>query len=324
MKEVLNITLIVNTTASSFSPRKLKVIETALNNFGNLRIENTKKRGHAIEIAKKCAENNEDIVFVLAGDGTLNEAAQGLINTDIVLAPIPGGSTNVFARAIGYSNDPIEALGELIVSIENKSYKKIGVGKINDRIFLFNAGFGLDAEVIARVERNAKIKKIAAHPYTFYNALITYATDYDKKNQTLKVILDEKVNPEIRMLSSDPEVFKDANMVIVSNLSPWTYFGKKEVIIAPMASINHALTITSIRALSIFKLLRIAASAIGRHHTVMHHKDIAHCEGVSHCIIQANKNAIPYQVDGDYLGSTMKVEVNFLPKSLKIAIPFKS
>ena len=60
MKEVLNITLIVNTTASSFSPRKLKVIETALNNFGNLRIENTKKRGHAIEIAKKCAENTED------------------------------------------------------------------------------------------------------------------------------------------------------------------------------------------------------------------------------------------------------------------------
>ena len=73
-----------------------------------------------------------------------------------------------------------------------------------------------------------------------------------------------------------------------------------------------------------YQSLRIAASAIGRHHTVMHHKDIAHCEGVSHCIIQANKNAIPYQVDGDYLGSTMKVEVNFLPKSLKIAIPFKS
>jgi diacylglycerol kinase family enzyme len=323
MANELNITLIVNSKASSYSARRLKVIESALDNFGNLTVEHTKKRGHAIEIAKQAAERKEDIVFVLAGDGTLNEAAQGLIHTDTVLAPIPGGSTNVFARAIGFSNDAIEALGELLVSLENKSFKKIGVGKVNDRIFLFNAGLGLDAEVIARVERNAKIKKLAAHPYTFYNAIATYNKDYDKKNTTMKVTLDS-LNPEIRMLSSDPSVFAKANMVVISNLSPWTYFGKRAVVLAPGASIDEALTVTAIRALSIVKLFRLALSAMGRHKTVMHHKDISHCEGISHCVIEANNNAIPYQVDGDYLGSTMRAEINFLSDSLNIAVPFET
>ena len=323
MANELNITLIVNSKASSYSVRRLKVIESALDNFGNLNVEHTKKRGHAIEIAKAAAKRNDDIVFVLAGDGTLNEAAQGLINTDTVLAPIPGGSTNVFARAIGFSNDAIEALGELLISLENKSFKKIGVGKVNDRIFLFNAGLGLDAEVIARVERNAKIKKLAAHPYTFYNAIATYNKDYDKKNQTMKMTLDS-LNPEVRMLSSDPSVFSNANMVVISNLSPWTYFGKREVVLAPGASIDDSLTVTAIRALSLVKLLRLGLSAMGRHKTVMHHKDISHCEGISHCVIEANDNAIPYQVDGDYLGSTMKVEVDFLPDSLNIAVPFET
>lgn len=322
MIDELNITLIVNSKSSSYSSRKLKVIESALDNFGNLTVEYTKKRGHAIKIAQAAADRKEDIVFVLAGDGTLNEAAQGLIHTDTVLAPIPGGSTNVFARAIGFSNDAIEALGELLVSLENKSFKKIGVGKLDDRIFLFNAGLGLDAEVIARVERNAKIKKLAAHPYTFYNAIATYNKDYDKKNQTMKVTLDS-LNPEIRMLSSDPSVFAKANMVVISNLSPWTYFGSREVVLAPGASIDEALTVTAIRALSIVKLFRLALSAMGRHKTVMHHKDISHCEGISHCIIEANDHAIPYQVDGDYLGSTMRVEIDFIPDSLNIAVPFE-
>jgi diacylglycerol kinase family enzyme len=324
MAKPINITLIVNTKASSFSPRRLKVIESALKNLGNLAIVNTSKRGHAIEIAKKCADSKEDIVFVLAGDGTLNEAAQGLVNTDTILAPIPGGSTNVFARAIGFSNDAIEALGQLLLALEQKSIKKIGVGKVDNRIFLFNAGFGLDAEVIARVERSAKIKKLAAHPYTFYNAIATYTKVYDKKNQTLKVTLDGELNPQTRMLSSDPSVFANANMVVISNLSPWTYFGKREVVLAPMASIDNALTVTSIRTLSIFKLLRLGLSAMGRHHTVMHHKDIAHCEEISHCIIEANNNSVPYQVDGDYLGSTMKAEINFLPNALNIIVPLES
>ena len=90
MTDLPKITLIVNSQATNFTARKLKVIVSALNSLGNLKTVHTKDRGHASEIAKESAENGVDIVFVLAGDGTLNEAAQSLINTNTVLAPIPG------------------------------------------------------------------------------------------------------------------------------------------------------------------------------------------------------------------------------------------
>ncbi len=320
MKKNLRLTLIANPFASSFSTRRVRVIERALNSLGKLEIVRTEERGHATEIAKKAAENEVDIVVVLAGDGTLNEAAQGIMHTNTALAPLPGGSTNVFARAIGYSNDGIEALGELIPAIEESSFSTIGVGKINERVFLFNAGCGLDAEVIARVERNAKIKKVAAHPFTLSTAIQTYVKDFDRKKQQMSVNLDGDLNG-VRMLSSDPTVFSEANMVVISNLSPWTYFGNREVILAPTAKIENALTVTAIRALNPYKLLRIGMSAMGRHKTVMHDRDIAHCDDVNSAVIEALNVAIPYQVDGDYLGSTMKAIVSYIPDALKIVVP---
>lgn len=320
MKKILKLTLIANPFASSFSARRVRVIERALRSVGDLDVHKTSYRGHAIDIARDAAANNVDAVCVLAGDGTLNEAAQGLLHSETALVPLPGGSTNVFARAIGYSNDAIEALGEVIPLLESNTHRKIGVGSINERVFLFNAGCGLDAEVIARVERNAKIKKVAAHSFTLSTALMTYVKDFDRKSHQMSVTLDGDTHG-VRMFSSDPNVFSEANMVVVSNLSPWTYFGQREVVLAPTANINNALTITAIRAINPAKLLRIGLSALGRHRTVMHHKDIAHCDDVLKASIVAKGAAIPYQVDGDYLGSTMRAEITYIPDSLKIVMP---
>lgn len=322
MKKSLHLTLIANPFASSFSSRRVRVIERALRSVGHLEVIHTTHRGHAIEIAREAAEKEVDVVCVLAGDGTLNEAAQGVLHSNTALAPLPGGSTNVFARAIGYSNDAIEALGELIPAIESSSIEKIGVGSINDRVFLFNAGCGLDAEVIARVERNAKIKKVAAHSFTLSTAVMTYIKDFDRKKQQMSVTLDGDTH-DVRMLSTDPTVFAEANMVVISNLSPWTYLGQREVVLAPTADIEGALTITAIRAINPAKLLRIALSAMGRHRTVIHHKDIAHCDNVHSAVIEATHVAIPYQVDGDYLGSTMRAEISFIPHALNIVMPAK-
>lgn len=313
------ITLIVNPFASSFSARRVRVIERALGTAGELTICETTRRGEATSFAQEAADDGVDVVCVLAGDGTLNEAAQGLIHTDTALAPLPGGSTNVFARAVGYSNDAIEALDEFLEAIDKDSTKRIGVGSINERIFLFNAGCGLDAEVIARVERNAKIKKVAAHPFTLSTALTTYVKDFDRKEMQMRVTLGDTT--DVRMISTDPGVFSEANMVVISNLSPWTYLGQREVVLAPSASIESALTITAIRALSPAKLIRIALSAMGRHKTVIHHKDIAHCDDVKQACIEALNDSMAYQVDGDYIGTTKKATIEFIPEALSVVIP---
>jgi diacylglycerol kinase family enzyme len=316
----LRLALIVNPFASSYSARRVRIIKRALATAGELTVMETSERGEATALATKAAKEKYDYVFVLAGDGTLNEAAQGLINTETALAPLPGGSTNVFARAIGYSNDAIDALDEVLEAIEKENVQSIGVGTINDRVFLFNAGCGLDAEVIARVERNAKMKKVAAQPLTLSTAVTTYVKDFDRKEQQMRVTLGENVKG-VRMMSSDPSVFAEANMVVISNLSPWTFLGQREVVLAPSADISHALTITAIRALSPAKMIRIAASAMGRHKTVAHHKDIAHVDDVHEATIEAVNSPMPYQVDGDYIGTTDVARIGYIPDALRIVMP---
>lgn len=313
------LSLIINPFASSFSERRVKLIERALKTITEVEVLRTEKRSHAIELAKNASESS-DIVCAFGGDGTLNEVAQGLIGTQTALIPLPGGSTNVFARAIGYSNDVFEALSQVIDSIETQKTKRIGVGSIDDRIFLFNAGIGLDAEVIARVERNAKIKKVAAHPFTLSTAITTYVKDFDRKEQQMSVLLGDDAK-NIRMYSSDPTVFAEANLVVISNLSPWTYLGAREVVLAPTANLDDALTITAVRALNPVKLMRIGLSALGKHKTVMHHKDIAHCDFVHNATIATNNYALPYQVDGDYLGTISKAAIKYIPSALTIHMP---
>jgi Sphingosine kinase and enzymes related to eukaryotic diacylglycerol kinase len=104
-------------------------------------------------------------VVVLGGDETLNEVANGLVDSETALAAIPGGSTNVFARTLGIPDDPIEATGVLLDSLEAGSTHRIGLGSVNQRYFLFHAGIGFDAAVVEQVEKKGGLlKRFAAHP----------------------------------------------------------------------------------------------------------------------------------------------------------------
>src|SRR6187551_2372914 len=147
----MRLLLIVNPTASSMTPRRRVQIEHVLSDRHRLEVAETFRRGHATRLARAAAREGMDAVVVLAGDGTLNEAADGLAGSDTALAPLPGGSTNVFARTIGYENDLHKATDQLIVGLNRRSYRRIGTGIGNDRRFLFHLGAGFDARVIQQV-----------------------------------------------------------------------------------------------------------------------------------------------------------------------------
>ncbi len=101
--------LLVNATASSVTARKRVMIRKLLAAQHDVEVAETSRRGHATRLAHAAANDGFDVVVVLAGDGTLNEAADGLLHTDTALAPLPGGSTNVYARTLGFSTDAIDA-----------------------------------------------------------------------------------------------------------------------------------------------------------------------------------------------------------------------
>ncbi len=103
----MRILLIVNSSASSVTARARVVIAKALSADHEVTVAETSRRGHATRLAQGAANEGTEVVVVLGGDGTLNEAANGLAGTTTALAPLPGGSTNVFSRTIGLPDDPI-------------------------------------------------------------------------------------------------------------------------------------------------------------------------------------------------------------------------
>ncbi len=126
----VRVLLIVNTTASSVTARKRVVIQQALGADHDLEVLETSRRGHAARLARGAARRGVEVVAVLGGDGTLNEAADGLVGTETALAPLPGGSTNVYARTLGIAHDPVDATAQLLGSLERRSFERVGLGQV--------------------------------------------------------------------------------------------------------------------------------------------------------------------------------------------------
>src|SRR5438045_2902160 len=146
----MRLLLIVNETATAVTARRRVLVQRVLGADHKLEVEETSRRGHATRLARGAALDGVEVVVVLGGDGTLSEAADGLAGTTTALAPLPGGSTSVFARTIGVARDPLEATGQLLASLHRNSYRRIGVGCVNGRRFLFHTGLGFDAAVVAQ------------------------------------------------------------------------------------------------------------------------------------------------------------------------------
>src|SRR5688572_13091931 len=172
--------LLCNPSASSVTPRARVVIQAALSAEADVTVAETGRRGHATRLAQGAAADGVDVVVVLGGDGTLNEAANGLAGSATALAPLPGGSTNVFARTIGLPDDPVAATSAILDALAGGSIRRVGLGSVNGRYFLFHVGMGFDAAVVQQVERRSSLKRYASHPLFVYAAVDTALRHYDR------------------------------------------------------------------------------------------------------------------------------------------------
>ncbi|MDU0478888.1 diacylglycerol kinase family protein [Staphylococcus chromogenes] len=152
-----------NPNSTSHTQQLLRAVIPPLHAVSEIKAVYTQHPGHAREICRGLRRSDYDAVIAIGGDGTVNEVLEGLLGDDVASRPapaelprlgiIPTGSANVFARALGFPNNPgitATMLAELLVA---DAYRRVPVGRINDRWFCVNAGFGLDAEVIGRMER---------------------------------------------------------------------------------------------------------------------------------------------------------------------------
>jgi len=300
--------LIVNATASSVTARMRIVIRKALAADHELEVAETSRRGHAMRLARAAARGGVDVVAVLAGDGTLNEAADGLAGTATALAPLPGGSTNVFARAIGVPYDPIDATAALLTSLEAGAIRTVGLGAANGRHFLFHAGLGFDAAVIEQVEQRSTLKRYAAHPLFLTAAVDTWIRRYDHRRGRFRVELPAG------------EVVDDLVFAIVSKTSPYTYLGKRPVVVAPSATLDSPLALTAFRVTGVSTIVRCGVSALLTGRRLRRHPDVVHREGLSRVTV-VSEEPFPWQVDGDFLGQVTRLDVEHRPDALRLVVP---
>lgn len=304
----MRVLLIVNATASSVTARTRVVIQKALGADHDLQVVETSRRGHAARLARGAAAEGIEVVAVLAGDGTLNEAADGLVGTETALAPLPGGSTNVYARTLGLADDPVEATSELLDSLERTSFQRIGLGRVGDRYVLFHCGVGFDAAVVESVERRAAFKRYAAHPLFVAAAFDTWLRTYDHSRGRFTVTF------------TTGETVADATMLIISKTSPYTYLGHRPVVVAPAANLTSALSFTVIRSRHTPSILGIAARSFISTKALHRQRDVVHRDDI-HAATISSDEPFPYQVDGDYLGEVRRLDVTYVPDALTLVVP---
>lgn len=312
--------LIVNSFASSVTARNTVVVHRRLSE--GLRPDNdarrvmqhdvevveTNRRGHATRFAHDAARRGFDVVIGYGGDGTLNEVATGIAGTDTALGVLPGGSTNVFARTLGLPNDPVEAVEHLVAGIDANDVRPIGLGKVNGRYFCFHTGVGYDAAVVQKVEKRGSLKRWLGHPLFIYAGLTTWLTGYDRKR------------PHFTISGGDAPDEPNGYFTIVLNTNPYTYLGNRPLDLSPDAGLDKsglvAISFTSMKATAILGSLAGALRGGGV-------KPSEHLDVRTHIdrLVLEHDDPFPYQLDGDALGDTSRLEFQHVPDAVKLVFP---
>ena len=305
--------LIVNPTATATTARSRDVVAHALSSEVKLDLGLTDHRGHAAELAHQARLDGLDLVVALGGDGTVNEAVNGLLadgeGDDVpAFATIPGGSTNVFARNLGFTNNMVEATGELLEAIHANRFRSIGLGTVkaddlDARWFTFTAGVGLDAAVVRRVER-------VRHQGTRATGNL-YA-----RSAVLELLASNRREAGLTMQVEGEEAIDNVFFSILSNSTPWSYLGNRGITLTPHASFDAGLDVFAMTKMPAPVVIKKAVQGFlskggpkGRHMLARH--DIP-------SVMFTATRPMPLQGDGDDFGDATRLEFRSVPHALRV------
>src|ERR1700760_2615216 len=151
--------MIVNPYATTVSDRLRNLVVYALRGSYEVDAIDTERRDHATELCREAAQEGYDAVVAFGGDGTVNEAANGLAGSDTPLTCLPGGRANVYCRMLGIPVDVVDATEQLLRMADDWRPRRVDIGYAGERRFLFSAGVGLDASVVEVVDAHPRLKQ---------------------------------------------------------------------------------------------------------------------------------------------------------------------
>ncbi len=302
--------LVVNPHATTTSPRVTDVLVQALSRELDLEVTVTTHKGHGIEIGERARVEGLDIVVTLGGDGIIHEVVNGLLADGVHeglprLATVPGGSGNVFARALGLPADPVEATGHLLDAVRSGSTRRIGLGRAADRWFITNAGIGLDAEVIDAMEEQRRAGHTAT-PVRYLGTVIRHI-----------FWVTDRRNPRLSLRRPGRITVDGVFHVIVQNTKPWTYFGTWPIQPCPDASFDTGLDVFALRSLDTTNTLRAARRMIMHTKPGSAQKSIVVWHDVDSFTVTMS---VPkgLQIDGESIGLVSEVQFESVPDALEV------
>ncbi|MDT5281426.1 MAG: hypothetical protein QOJ20_2621, partial [Mycobacterium sp.] len=241
--------LIVNPNATSTTPAGRDLLAHALESRVKLTVAHTDHRGHAVEIARDATRDGVEVLIVHGGDGTVNEVVNGILGEGGPGEPapavgvVPGGSANVFARALGISPDPIEATNQLVDLLSDyrrrKSWRRIGLMDCGEHWCVFTAGMGVDGDVVAAVEaQRDKGRKVTASRYI--------------RVAIREVLASARKEPKLTLHLPDREPVSGVHFAFVSNSSPWTYANARPVWTNPTTTFETGLGVFATTSMNVW------------------------------------------------------------------------
>lgn len=301
--------LVVNPNATATSVRTRDVLASALGSDLRIDVERTKSRGHAVELGAQAVEDGYELVVALGGDGTVNEVVNGLLTHGPqpnlpAFAAVPGGSTNVFARALGYSAHPVEATSELLDNLREGRTRRIALGHTGDRWFTFNAGLGLDADVVHRVDDKRKPGQRATRALYVRSAVRRYYLNTDRRHPSITLTGPDVPEP-VRMF-----------LALVCKADPWTYFGNVPVRPCPDARFEGGLDLFGATRLRTMQTLRHVAQFFAKEPNPRG-KRVVRLHDTPELTLSAEE-PLPFQVDGEPLGDRTSVTLRAVPYALRV------
>jgi diacylglycerol kinase family enzyme len=281
--------IIVNPYATTVSDRLRHLVVYALQGRYEVTAIDTEARGHAVELCREAAHEGYDVVVAFGGDGTVNEVLRGLAGSDTPMTCLPGGSANVYCKQLGIPGEIVDATEHLLRMADDWRPRKLDVGVVNDRLFAFSSGLGLDADVVRRVDARPRLKARYGPWWFTYAAVTTFMARY-------------LVRPPRLELEAGGERASGVT-AIVQNGHPFTYFKDRPIDVADGAELDDGTLSAAVleRASPVDMPTVVWRVFSKRAHVVDHHR-VSGFEDLDGLVVRSlDDRPLPLQVDGDHV-----------------------
>jgi diacylglycerol kinase family enzyme len=304
--------LIVNPYATTVSDRLRNLVVYALQGRYEVEAVTTEAQNHATEIGREVADHGYDIVVAFGGDGTLNEVANGLAGTEVPVSMLPGGSTNVVCRTLGIPNDVVDATEHLLALADDWAPRRIDLGTVGDRHFVFACGVGIDATVVERVDAHPRLKSRAGPYYYSWAGISAFYRRY--------------LYNAVRVRVEAGGEAAEGVTAIVQNSDPFTYFASRPIRVCEGIAIDDGtLSLAVLKRAAQRDMPLLIARLFSETKPAARHRQVEHFDDVAAATVSSvseNKDGslrpFQLQVDGDYIGDRTRVELRADPGALTI------